>query len=323
MKQASRGSIRHRHALGLLGGLVVLALVLWKAHPGEVLAAVRAASVGWLALAIGFKTAALGIKIARWQLSWTAAFGARGAHLASATVVGYFLNGTVPARLGDLVRVRVASRANAQSFSAVLGSLALDKALDAVLLGGIFAATAASMVVPRFERIGWLAALTVLFPVAVVGLVFTTRLERFAPSRLQAFIERFRLGLSALRSLRTVALCIVATVAAWAAELMGTYLVLLAFRIAATPAVVLILTTAVALGLSVPSAPSGLGVHQAIYVACLSTVGASTASAVAASLCTVGLMLAVLAVGSWIAMMVEGVSWPDLLMDVRSREVPR
>ncbi len=293
--------------LGVAFGVVILVLVVRRARLPLVVEAARDVSTGWLLLAMGAKMSALFVKIGRWRVTWNASFAARPEKLASATLVGYVLNGTLPARIGDVVRVHVAARANGQTFTAALGSLALDRTLDALVLGAMVLLATTLLTVPAAGHFAALALLMLALPIGVVAVALAFGGGDRLPQRLRRLLAQFRGGLAAARSPRIAIIASSATVAAWALEVVGVLLVLRAFDVHATAELALFLTTATAVGLAVPSAPSGLGVHQVIYQIVLAQVGVSAAVAVAASVVSVGTMLLVLAASALCAVWVERV----------------
>jgi uncharacterized protein (TIRG00374 family) len=325
----ARTASRSRRLLGLAIGLVLAGILLWRIDLGQVRAAIAGVAVWPVALGILCKIVALGLKIVRWRLTLGAALRATPRKLTSATLLGYFVNAILPAKLGDLARIRLAARTNQASFAQVLGSLTLERSFDGFAVLALLAGAVATLALPSWARVGSHVgvALALVLLVALVALArrrtgFDRPGWRWFPARFRVVFERFASGLAALQSPVLMLAATLLTLLAWACEVLGVYLVLSGFQLQLSWTVALTLTTVVSLGLAAPSAPAGLGVHQALYLACLLPYHVPSSVAVAASVLQVGLMLVVLAALAALSLLLQGISLASLIRS-DPRESPR
>jgi uncharacterized protein (TIRG00374 family) len=318
--RGARPALRSRRLIGLTIGLLLTGLLLWRIDLGQVRAAIVGVAVWPIALGVLCKLVALGLKIVRWRLTLGAALRAAPRKLTSATLLGYLVNAILPAKLGDLARVRLASRTNQVSFALILGSLTLERSFDGFAVLALMAGAVATLALPNWARVG--SHVGVAFAVALmVALVALARRRtgfdrpgwRWFPVRFRLVFERFASGLAALKSPVVTLAAALLTLLAWAGEVIGVHYVLLGFQLELSWTVALTLTTVVALGLAAPSAPAGLGMHQALYLACLLPYHVPPSVAVAASVLQVGIMLAVLAALTALSLLVQGISLSSLV----------
>jgi uncharacterized protein (TIRG00374 family) len=311
---------RTRWWVGLALGLLLTAVLVWRIDFRQVHAAILGVTVLPIALGVACKFAALGLKIVRWRVTLGAALGTSPRKLTSATLLGYLVNAVLPAKLGDLARVKLAARTNGASFAMILGSLALERSFDGFAVLALVAGAAATVALPNWARVGSLVGVggAVALLVALVLLArrragFDRPGWRWFPARYRAVFERFASGLAALQTPGPSLLAALLTLLAWGFEVVGVHHVLLGFQLELSWTVALTLTTVVALGLAAPSAPAGLGTHQALYVACLLPYRIAPSVAVAVSVLQVSLMLSLLALVTALSLLLQGISLGSLV----------
>lgn len=158
---------RVRLVVGLVISLVLLFLTFrgldWAAV-GEVL---RATHYSLLLVAAAVMLGAFVLRAIRWSwllrpvrvLAWQALF--------SVVMIGFFGNYILPAKTGELVRAYVLGKRESLSKSAILGSIAVEKTMDTLILFVILLATLWAVPLPEdlsnFERAA------ALFLIAVIG----------------------------------------------------------------------------------------------------------------------------------------------------------
>ncbi len=147
----------------------------------------------------------------------------------------------LPWRLGEFVRPLLLARASAIPFSQALGTVALERVVDGLIVCGMFFAATATL--PAAPAIASLytaclgvaalfgAALLVLLALAVwpraAGELVHRSLGRFAPGladRLAELARGIAEGLAALPSARPLLLFVLVTLAYWAANAFGMWM---------------------------------------------------------------------------------------------------
>ena len=224
-----------------------------------------AAQPGWIACAAAVNLAVVALQAARWlalvrPLSRVATFG----HAFKALVVGFAFSTILPARAGELARLRSLSRRTGLPGASVLGTIILDYLVNAagLLLG--LAILPFVLDVPVWIRPGALAALA-LFTVGAM-LVFSLRPFRGDASAsapvlpmkgVTAFLATARLGFGATSRPKALGLSFGASLAAWALEINVTALAMRAVGLHLPLSAAFFVLLAVNLALAVPFAPPG------------------------------------------------------------------
>ncbi len=262
--------------VSLLVSLFFLWLVFHGLDPAKILDTLRRADYRYLAPALALYFAGVGVRSVRWKalLSPIGRFSA--ASLFPVVVIGYMANDVLPARMGEVVRVYVLSQREGVSKTSALGTVVVERLLDAVTMLLLLAASA--LLVPLsgpIQKIGLFAALVLvcgLVPLVLLTLLPTERLAPLAAlaMRLPGGVGergvgaggRFLSGLRVIRSWRAIAAALGLSVVAWLFE-GGMYLVLARGFHLEVGASVILLTLAVAnLATLVPAAPGYVGTFE-------------------------------------------------------------
>jgi uncharacterized protein (TIRG00374 family) len=151
-----------RHRWKTLLGLALSAVLLWWAlgdvSPGGVWSEIRGANLGLLVLAALLQTAGFLIRAARWGVILRPALErVRYYPRFAATCIGFMANNLLPARVGEFARALSFTRLAPVGLSAALGSLVVERFLDALVLA-LFVAL--PVLVPGFLAGGAGAALS-------------------------------------------------------------------------------------------------------------------------------------------------------------------
>jgi uncharacterized protein (TIRG00374 family) len=240
-----------------------------EAHWGLLLAAVAVATAGFLLRAI------------RWKyLLHTVLPESSLRNRYAAVNVGFMANNLLPARVGEFARAYALSRVEPVRMSAALGSLVIERVLDAIVLLGLLVGAMAS---PGFPDAGTLAGgplataldaivIGVLALIAIlVGLIVFPRTvvqgaERLA-DRLPArwarpvvdALEAFLQSLAVLRSPRLLGLAFLWSVGFWVWHGLSFWLGMLAFDIDVGLAAAFFTEAVVGFVVAAPAAPGFFG----------------------------------------------------------------
>jgi uncharacterized protein (TIRG00374 family) len=157
--------------LRLLLGLVISLVLLFFTFRGldwvEVGDALRGANYLYIAAAALVILAAFGVRAMRWswllrpvrELPWRGLF--------SVVLIGFFGNYVLPAKTGELVRAYVLGKRENLSKSAILGSIAVEKTMDTLILFVILLATL--WAVPLPPEVANIEPIAAVFLVVVIG----------------------------------------------------------------------------------------------------------------------------------------------------------
>ena len=282
-------------------GVLILYGLLRTVHPDEVVAAIRGANPGWIAIGLAGYLAFLVIRGWRWHVILAASAPAATLGDATAvTAIGFALNAVSPFKLGELLRIgAIAPRARIGVGEAT-ATVVLERVLDVLALlvialgaaavagggsnsfglwSGVVVIAAASLV------IGVVAYLMVSYPQATLGVI--DRAAARLPTRVEAFVDRFAAsvlkGLASLRSPARLATAGVLSVLIWLCIDLG---LIACFR-ALTPQLsfptLTLACTIFIISQAISITPGSVGTYEGFFLLVLSTFGARPASLVAAA----------------------------------------
>lgn len=129
---------RIRLVIGVAISLVLLFFTFRGLDWGEVGEALRGANFVYIALAAVVIVAAFGVRAVRWSYLLRPVRLLPARNLFSVVLIGFFGNYVLPAKTGELVRAYVLGRRENLSKSAILGSIAVEKTMDTLILFGIW-----------------------------------------------------------------------------------------------------------------------------------------------------------------------------------------
>lgn len=284
--------------LGLGLSIGLLYWILRSVSLANVVEHLRAARAGPLAAAVVLATLTFGLRVVRWRILLRTDTGGtiRWSALWHATAMGFMANNTLPFRLGEFFRAYAAGRLGGVPVTAAFASIAVERALDALVLVGLlivalFGAglpgdtvvygTRLDTVVQRAELlcVGVFAgALFVLvFPVLAERLVRLLIPFRRPADRVVNLIEGLRVGFGALKSPSRLVAAVFWSVAHWLLNAAAFYVGFAAFNIHVGFAGALLLQSLLAIGVAAPSTPGYFGVFEAVTAAALLLFGVPTA----------------------------------------------
>ena len=242
-------------------------------------------NVGWgyLALALGLSLALQLCRAHAWTNSLRAAYpesGFREREVAAAFLIGAGLNGILPAKGGEAIKIVLAKRSvPGSSYPAIISSFAVLVPFDsgAGLLVLLYAITQGLLPrlpeipdLPAFEISFWVENPEFLFFTLTVLGIGVVVLFVFLARRVEAFWARLRQGVAILRQPRRYLRQVLAWQAAgWICRFASFWLFLDAFHIGGSAENVLLVMSVQAIAGALPFTPGGAGAQQALLVATL------------------------------------------------------
>jgi uncharacterized protein (TIRG00374 family) len=249
--------------------------------------------------------------------------------------IGIGANMVLPARAGEFLRAYVLGRATGHSKVAIFATLVVERIFDGltILLSLVGVVLLVGVQSPLLKRIGVVGGLFYLGALAGVSLFyfrqtwFVSIVERLLPeswaSRVLNLLHAFADGLHVLRDSRQLLTVSLQSLLIWFVLGWSFYPVMLAFDFGApvplfTPFLLLPL---LALGLTIPGAPGGVGIMQYMGVLALrlsfTAIGAKLAPDFAEQAAAFSLLMHFsqaapeIALGAW-AFLTEGLTWGEV-----------
>jgi uncharacterized protein (TIRG00374 family) len=265
----------------ILGGVLVAVIGLAIAFRGvdarALGAALREASWSWFAAAMAIVVLSILVRAWRWRFLLAPLERIGLEPLFSATMIGYFGNGVLPLRLGEVMRAAAIGRRGGRvDASAALGSIAVERLLDVVS-----ALAVAVLVVPFSGGRGggvaaWSgAAALVLAAVAALfwasrskrlRLALAARAEASRGGRLSAIVQSFLRGLLILGDGPALVPIALLTVVIWLAYGANVWMAARACGIELDGIETSLVLVAAVVAVSVPGAPGYVGTFHAAVV---------------------------------------------------------
>jgi phosphatidylinositol alpha-mannosyltransferase len=314
-------------------GLVVAALALRKVGAQDVAETLVRSSPSWVVLALALFSSAMFLRAISWHQIIRAALPdlpVKRRSVFSGTVIGVLMSATLPARLGEPARALVVSRRvgrMSETLPVIVGTLVSQTLLNLVAL------TLLAVVVLGSSNLlkGHEAALALVgaapLALALAAAAVPSLLDRRSGPRAAATaigrtlhqaasaLVRLRRGLSVFRRPRRAFWATSAQLAAWAIQLLGAYVLLLALGIddragigAAAAVLFAVNVTAV-----LPATPSNVGVFQLAVITVLTGVyGVPAAAALGYGIILQAVEVVTALAFGLPALIREGLSWRDV-----------
>lgn len=275
--------------IGLVVSIVSLLLVAQSVNLADVGRIIASASVGLVALAVGVMSLALAFRIVTcFVLIAPRGDGSRVGilRLITPVMVGYLANLVLPARLGELVRAYLISRREGVAFAANLGSVALERILDTVMLA-VMAFVAASLMgaAPWIVRGTGLVAIVGMIVIAalattglqpvgrLLGRVGSIQVLRAPISALVGAIEPFVHWSGGSHRRGAMGLALGLSLAAWLCNAVMFWLVGQAVGASLSPAAAILIMAVTVLATAIPSAPGYVGTFELAAVTVATSLG--------------------------------------------------
>jgi len=264
-------------ALGLLTVLLLIRLGDIDVGP-DILGRIRP---GYLLAAIAVHYSGFAVRGDRWR-RLLAAMGYRVGFVYALTLLlaGWFISALVPARAGDLVRAGVLNRDREVPFATGLGSIAAERAFDALALVLLTVFVGAWALADRTPGWIWQTALVTagLFIVAIVGLIAVPHAQGWliALFRWPLYRKVINFGFDLLDSVRdlgqhpfTLLVVAVQSLYVWLCDVFLAYLLLHGLAIPLPLPVAAFTALAADLAVTVPITPGAVGQFEAAFVGLL------------------------------------------------------
>jgi len=275
-------------------------------------------------VSVGLATLTFPVRAVRWRIMLSAGGAwARAWPVWQATAIGFMANNILPARGGELARAYAASRLVPCRFTTALGSIAVERVFDGLVIVLLMSVAIAAPGFPATATIagrslssvaGWSG---IVF-VALLGLLFAMvhapagalslagrLLRRLLPSRaasfLVALVRHFIEGLSILKAPRDFARVVAWSFALWLVNAAAFYTGFLAFHIDHLPfGAAVLLQGIVAFGVAIPSSPGYFGLFEYASRAGLGLYGIAAASSVSFAIgIHLGWFVPITVIGLW------------------------
>lgn len=273
-----------KSALGILISVALLAWTLRDESPAELWHVIQDSDVGLLLLMMVMATLTFPVRAMRWAVILEPVQRISFGPLWRAIAIGMMANNVLPARAGEFARAFIISREVPRvSFAAALGSLVVDRVMDAV---AVLLLLFASLLVSSFpesanvfgyplERLARLAAVVTAIPLAGVALVAVRPrffesmagrvlgwLGRRVHGRAMPLVTSVLEGFASLRSPRRFFLILAWALLGWGLMGFSFWLGFRAVGIDAPVAAAFFLQGLIAFAVAIPSSPGFFGVFE-------------------------------------------------------------
>jgi uncharacterized protein (TIRG00374 family) len=272
-----------------LGGLVISAIFLWlairDADPDAVRAALADADVGLVLLAVVILMSGYVFQATRWRkIANTPQLGLRRFY--EMVLGGLACNNVLPVRIGELIRAGWLSREAPMPGGRALGSVALDRVCDVIVLAALLVIGLHAVPTPE-----WLQRMVVgaaILVVLIVGALVFARLYTRSQDRDRRDRRRVRrivrdtidfLGEPIGR--HRAALWLALSIGAWTLGTFAVYLVARSVGVELDVLEAVFVASALAIGVAIPSSPGYIGTYQWIGVAALGLLDVPASQALA------------------------------------------
>ena len=311
-------------AISLIAIFILFRVVSWQ----ELVESFSSINLATLALAVGLLILSLLVRTVAWRIL----LGNKPTLTDTFYIIneGYLLNNLLPFKLGEVGRAVLMAKAAKLKVLQVLSTIIIERAFDVGILAGILLA-----VLPLAVGAGWAKPTAIVLLVLVIlgfALLFVASrnqetvlrwLEQKAGNRnwlktkilpkLAALFE----GLTIFQSIAKFFECLALYVLCWLIWTLVYYVVLRSFFPHLVFWQAAFLEGILAIGVSVPSAPAGLGVYEATMVGALSLFKISQGPALAFAILIHLIQVATTAIFGFIGLLREGLSLGELVSQIR------
>lgn len=317
---------------GLVLSLLFLALAIRNVEWSSVWNSWRAARLDLLLLGTVLLVGSWLIAAVRWRVLLPGVKELRIRDAFSFISIGYLANTILPLRLGDLVRASLVGRKKSTGISRALGSIAIERLMDVLMLVAMTLALMRVLDIPAPIQHG-LTAFTIVALAGLIGLMIVsinrqhlpklgTWMGRFMPrklaDRILTLIGNFASGADALHHPTGFLSVIMLSILLWLTVGAATLFWVFAFHLSVPWYAGFFVLIVVNLGSAIPSSPGYIGVYHYLAVLALSIWVPDRNAALAYAIGTHALnMLANAGLGSYFLAR-EGISLRALKSEISS-----
>lgn len=268
--------------------ILLLALAFRDIDFAELWDTLTQTNYGLVLMAVGTIIATSMAKTARWQLLFYPRHRQRRyGKLLAILFIGQMVNIVIPARLGELARAYLVGEIEGESKALALGTIAIEKAVDLLMVLFLFVGLLLTMAIPRWvqEPIAGVATITlVLLGTLVLSAHHKERLlsafgrllgilPELAQVRLMGHLEAALDSLEVLRRWDVSLGVGGSSVLIWLLAASTNYITFLALRLHLSFLAAVFLLVVLQVGVAVPSSPGKVGVFHYLCLLALSVFG--------------------------------------------------
>jgi uncharacterized protein (TIRG00374 family) len=288
-------SNKTRLIVGMVIGLLLLALVLVKVDLRQMIDTLVAADYLFLLPALLAQMAFFLVKALRWRYLFPSERPIPFSTLFSVTLIGYFGNQIIGASTGELLRSIVLGQKGSWSKSATFGTIFVEKLWDILVLCLFLLAILWIVPLPPLvQRVAQASVLVLLiggvvvvlllsrsrWATSVVSLIATKLSDRLA-QRMVGILERFTMGVQAMREWHRSLTALLLTVPMWLFLAVSFYYLGEASLIPLGWAAYVFPVVVIALAASIPNPPWNVGMLEILSITTLGVFGVSSSQALA------------------------------------------
>lgn len=278
----SRVSVKS--AVGIALSVVFLWLALRKVEWSSVITSWRGARVDLLLLGTGLLICSWLVAAIRWRMLLTSVPHLRTRETFAYISIGYLANSVLPLRLGDLARASLVGRKKDAGISRALGSIAIERMMDVLMLVAITLCLMRVLTIPPPIQAG----LTTMVAIGLVGLVglmtlsvnrnrltwLASLLTKVMPlklaERVMTILGNFSSGADVLQRPSGFLSITLLTALLWLFTGLATLVWVIAFNLPVPWYAGFFVLVMVNLGSAIPSSPGYIGVYHYLAVLALS-----------------------------------------------------
>lgn len=258
-------------------GMLISLLALWWAFRGldwvAFKTALAGADLGMVLLSVAMLALSIPIRAYRWGIFLLPVRRTRLRITSEATLVGYFGNNALPFRLGELLRAHFLHRRINAPFSQILGTVIIERLLDAASFVLVLAfLPLVGDLPPQFQTpLQWALVGALLMTLLLVALARWGRVT-FLRGRLLAWVNNIKVGFESLQHAHHYPSLVITSLAIWGLYLLSVYFGLRALNLGLTMDQAYLVLVAGSLAISIPAAPGFVGTYHAGVILILISV---------------------------------------------------
>jgi|GEM_PF-3109166 len=207
-------------------------------------------------------------------------------------ILGHFYNTILPSRLGELIRPAHFSNKHGLPFMTVLGSCVIERVFDGMLVVLLLLFSLVVLQVDNINLHALIPAGISIYIIALLGILLIVKtqwidqiLQRFAPNKVsqyaQTWLQDIRKGFGLIKHWRHGFLVCLWSMTPLFLNILSNYYLLLSFPIPSalqSLSAACLISAAISLAYTIPSAPSSIGVFHYAIILALEAIAHKTAT---------------------------------------------